>query len=70
MIAFGGVFVNNSEVATKSWVSDQLTAIHNLLDTKSNVGHTHSGSVTTANHNHGNPANANSGGGTYGFTVF
>jgi hypothetical protein len=65
----GGVFVGGDAVATQSWVSAQLSG-------KSNVGHTHS--VTISSHNHGLPdptnlatssggtvTHSSSGGGTY-----
>ncbi|MEC0167846.1 phage tail protein [Paenibacillus graminis] len=41
----------------------ELSAIWAAINSKSNVGHTHS--VSIPNHNHGNPANATSGGGTF-----
>lgn len=41
----------------------KLNDLQSRLYSKSDKGHRHS--VTTANHNHGNPQNQNSGGGTY-----
>lgn len=44
-------------------LKERLEAIWRALEAKSNIYHTHK--VTTADHNHGNPQNKNSGGGTY-----
>ncbi|MCE3202469.1 hypothetical protein [Paenibacillus sonchi] len=44
-------------------LSEELDNIYTLLDSKADVSHTHS--VTIPNHNHGNPDNLNSGGGTF-----
>lgn len=41
----------------------EIDALWNAIATKANVSHSHS--VTLPSHNHGNPANTNSGGGTY-----
>ncbi|NUU58976.1 phage tail protein [Paenibacillus agri] len=41
----------------------ELDSIWSALAGKASIGHSHS--VTIPNHNHGNPANANSGGGTF-----
>ncbi|WP_025692601.1 hypothetical protein [Paenibacillus zanthoxyli] len=46
---------------TEIW--DRLENLENDMALKSNIGHTHT--VTTPDHNHGNPANATSGGGTF-----
>lgn len=72
----GNGYDEGNKVVTQS----KLTSIYNDLDSikkqiidininlknKSNIGHTHF--VTTADHNHGNPQNAHSGGGTYATT--
>lgn len=44
-------------------INNAITAIWNALNNKSDKGHTHP--FTLPNHNHGNPQNQNSGGGTY-----
>ncbi|WP_314587933.1 phage tail protein [Paenibacillus terrigena] len=44
-------------------LNSQLNAIWSTINSKADKNHTHT--VTTANHNHGNPQNATSGGGTY-----
>nr|WP_256721488.1 phage tail protein [Paenibacillus odorifer] len=41
----------------------EIDALWNAIATKASVSHSHS--VTLPSHNHGNPANTNSGGGTY-----
>ncbi|MEK4349671.1 phage tail protein [Paenibacillus sp. FSL R5-0475] len=41
----------------------EIDALWNAIATKASLSHSHS--VTLPSHNHGNPANANSGGGTY-----
>lgn len=49
--------------ATGRTLQQEIDNIYSLLVTKSNEGHTHT--VSVPNHNHGNPANATSGGGTF-----
>ncbi|WP_375104949.1 hypothetical protein ACDZ28_13670 [Paenibacillus sp. RS8] len=44
-------------------LSEELERIYTLLDSKADNSHTHS--VSIPNHNHGNPDNLNSGGGTF-----
>lgn len=44
-------------------LAEELDNIYTLLDSKADIDHTHS--VTIPNHNHGNPDNLNSGGGTF-----
>lgn len=44
-------------------LQDVINALYQAIDAKADRGHTHS--VTVPNHNHGNPANATSGGGTF-----
>ncbi|MEK3836437.1 phage tail protein [Paenibacillus sp. FSL R7-0128] len=44
-------------------LQDELNALWSALANKANMGHTHT--VSVPNHNHGNPANATSGGGTF-----
>jgi hypothetical protein len=46
-----------------STLGDELDNIWEAINSKANINHAHS--VSIPNHNHGNPANANSGGGTY-----
>jgi len=50
-------------IADIDGLSTQLDAMWSTINSK--VGANHSHTVTTANHNHGNPQNATSGGGTY-----
>jgi hypothetical protein len=49
--------------STGGSLQSELDALWMALGGKANVSHTHS--VTIPNHNHGNPANVNSGGGTF-----
>ncbi|MNC31643.1 hypothetical protein D3C75_799710 [compost metagenome] len=44
-------------------LQDVITSIYQAIDAKADKGHTHT--VSVPNHNHGNPANATSGGGTF-----
>jgi hypothetical protein len=44
-------------------LQEELSAIWSALANKANAAHSHT--VSIPNHNHGNPANANSGGGTF-----
>ncbi|WP_405113609.1 hypothetical protein MHH28_07645 [Paenibacillus sp. FSL K6-1217] len=53
--------VLNSETAVT--LQDELDAIWAAIAGKANISHSHS--VTIPNHNHGNPDNLNSGGGTF-----
>lgn len=61
-VRFGG-WGNLYSVDDDKTLSEVLDEIYNLLDSKADYNHSHS--VTILNHNHGNPANTNSGGGTY-----
>lgn len=66
-------YIGSSLVATKNDIAgfsssitslqNQINSLSSALNGKSNIGHTHT--VTIPTHNHGNPQNANSGGGTY-----
>lgn len=51
---------NDDKVTT---LGDELDNIWEAINNKADIGHTHS--VTISNHNHGNPDNLNSGGGTF-----
>lgn len=44
-------------------LQDVVNSLYQAIDAKADRGHTHT--VTVPNHNHGNPANATSGGGTF-----
>lgn len=44
-------------------LQDVINALYQAIDAKADRGHTHT--VSVPNHNHGNPANATSGGGTF-----
>ena len=66
--------LDGSPVSVPSWsqlfnsdtgrtLQQELDDLQTQLNNKSNVGHTHS--FTLSNHNHGNPDNAPSGGGTF-----
>ncbi|ASA20954.1 phage tail protein [Paenibacillus donghaensis] len=62
-VRFSGATVTGMSISSVSGLESELDAIWSALSGKSNIGHGHS--VTLPNHNHGNPDNLNSGGGTY-----
>lgn len=67
-VTFGGA-VNGLSlgIGSISGLRAELDSIWNALSGKSSVGHTHT--VSVPNHNHGNPDNATSGGGTFTTTA-
>ncbi|NGM81186.1 hypothetical protein G5B47_02035 [Paenibacillus sp. 7124] len=57
-------YVNIANCPVIDDLTAQVAALWSALDGKASVSHTHS--VTIPDHNHGNPDNATSGGGTFG----
>lgn len=67
-VTFGGAVSGLSlSIGSISGLRAELDSIWNALSGKSSVGHTHT--VSVPNHNHGNPDNATSGGGTFTTTA-
>ena len=64
-VTFGGAvnFPNGISLGQVNGLQSQLDSIWSAINGKSVRGHTHQ--VTTSNHNHGNPQNQTSGGGTF-----
>ena len=53
----------NIPMAAISGLSSEINALWSAVNSKASAGHTHT--VSVPNHNHGNPDNATSGGGTF-----
>ncbi|MFD2414187.1 hypothetical protein, partial [Paenibacillus rhizoplanae] len=58
-----GAYVGSASPGNRIVTAAELDAIWSALAGKADASHSHS--VTIPNHNHGNPANVNSGGGTF-----
>ncbi|MDH6373518.1 hypothetical protein M2444_005350 [Paenibacillus sp. PastF-3] len=67
-IRFGNASVKGIQIGSIEGLQAEINALWSALSGKSNLGHSHSYSVSIPNHNHGNPANVNSGGGTFPVT--
>ncbi|MEI2280683.1 phage tail protein [Paenibacillus polysaccharolyticus] len=65
VVTFGGAvnFPNGIEIGQVNGLQSQINALWNAVNAKSPSGHTHT--VSVPNHNHGNPDNQTSGGGTF-----
>lgn len=61
--AFVGSIDDENRIVTSSALQQKLNEIWDAINKKANIGHTHT--VVVPNHNHGNPQNQNSGGGTF-----